>query len=376
MKLHVVGELLGDSGYAVHTRQLLTALRKEGVEIALTCNKPADWVRHVSDDELKMCNNNPNDADALLLITLPTLAPFYWNVNIPILQYCVFEGDKIPKYWLEILGNDKITNILVPSNHTKSAILTTISECYTNANDESEYPASIANKISVVNHGVDLTLFQPSNTSNNSVLTFLCDKGWTNKGSKDRGGVSFLVKAFSEEFTSKDKVRLIVKVNAAYGFDKPTLDRNMAELKILNKDTPRIDVIPGNMPFNKLPEMYNSCDVFVISSLAESFHMGGLQAMACSKPVLTTPFGGMMDYCNESNSWILDEGEMIKMSNDQMYEEIQWQLPDITKFRSKLRFIYNNQFDIKIKGNNALQTVQSMTWSHSAKTILKLLNKE
>jgi hypothetical protein len=279
MKIEIIGDFLSSTGYASHTRQLTNALYNEGIDIALTTNLQPGWERMVNDNELKMIMNSKDKLDYRLMITLPTMTPLYWNDNVPILQYVIWEGDKIPKGWINILDEDRIKYILVPSTHTKNAIINT-----------PDVTNKLLDKIKIVPHGVNINLFKFNPIPHKS-FTFLSNKGWP-QGSKDRGGLSFLLKAYMEEFTSKDNVNLLVKINSAYGMNQDLLNKNMAEIKIENKDPSKLSFILDNVPYEKLTEFYNSGDVYIISSLAESFCIPGLEAMACGVPVLSTDFGG------------------------------------------------------------------------------------
>jgi D-inositol-3-phosphate glycosyltransferase len=49
----------------------------------------------------------------------------------------------------------------------------------------------------------------------------------------------------------------------------------------------------GRIEQKYLPPYYNSADVLVISSLYESFGLVGLEALACGRPVVSTPVGAM-----------------------------------------------------------------------------------
>ena len=97
----------------------------------------------------------------------------------------------------------------------------------------------IKDKIKIIPHGVDLNLFKPPEEKPKRPFTFLCSKGWRG-GMEDRGGVQYVLKAFSEEFTPKDDVRLIIKLNPAYlplGFD---FAEEMNKIGIKKKEKPEI----------------------------------------------------------------------------------------------------------------------------------------
>lgn len=360
MKIHIFGDWFNDSGYAIHTRQLCNALFNKGVEIAISCNRPTNWTMHVTDSELKMFQTNHLDSDYIMGVTIPTNAYAYINEGKPVIQWVVWEGDKIPKSWIKILSDERIKYIFTPSKHTREAISNTTSD------------ESIINKIRVIPHGVDLSLFKPDTKLKNKEFTFIADKGFPN-GTRDRGGLSFLIKAFSEEFTTEEEVKLIIKVNSAYPINSDIMKRNIDELKLENKKLPKIDFIVQNVAFKDLNSLYNRAHVFVIPSLAESFHMGGLQAMACGLPVIANNFGGHTDYVNNENGILLAEGIMKEVDWDLMYEGISWKLPNIAELRKVLRSTYDNKDNLQSLSNKAIETANNFTWSITAEKVLEII---
>ena len=49
-----------------------------------------------------------------------------------------------------------------------------------------------------------------------------------------------------------------------------------------------------------MPPYYNSADVLVIPSRYESFGLVGLEALACGRPVVSTPVGAMADLLRDA----------------------------------------------------------------------------
>jgi len=386
MKVNIIGTFFGQTGYDVHTRQLANAMEDEGIEVSLTTQRPNQWERMVSDKELKMLLRNPEEADINLLIGIPPFWKYHLNDNKKFVGFIVWEGSKIPIGWLDILKDKRVNQIWVPSKHTKDAILNTVNDIILEKipvqiikeNEEfkvQEYPEEgwISRKIKIVPHGVDSNMFY-SKPSLHKEFTFLFNGGWP-AGSRDRKGLSFLLKAYLEEFTSKDNVKLLVKINSTYGMNQQLFDRNLKELEIQNTDKPKLEFITEDIPYNKLVQFYNEGDVFVISSLAEGFHLGGLEAMSCGLPVLSTDFGGQIEYINKDNGWILENGKMIEVVWDSMYEGVNWCLPSIKEMKYKLRDIFNNQHQINYKSIQAINTSKEFTWKNSAKKAQLFLNE-
>ena len=352
--INVIGNIFGTSGYASHTRNLANAIN-EYMPVKLICQMMPGWERQVTDKELEMIKRPEGDTN--LIIAMPHQWNLYTTGKVNI-GFLVWEGDKIPKSWIEDLLNPDIDYIFVPSQHTKDAICNTVVDW----NDKAE---EVFKKIHIMPHGVS-DIFKPKETKRDK-FTFLCNKGFTNL--EDRGGIQYMLKAYNEEFTD-EKVQLILKINPAYGI--PNMNLLMKQLGYTEK-SPTVILATNEIPTEQMPSLYNNCDVFVSPTRAEAFNLPCIEAMACQKPVITTNFGGQTDFCNESNSWIID-GELKEVQHDIMYEGIKWLTPNIDKLKHALREAYTKPKLVSSKGIKALETSKSYTWAKTAEKIVNLIN--
>jgi len=339
--------MLGCSGYDSHLRQLANALNKF-TKVRLSVNLSNGWERLVNDKELEMIKRKPEEGEITLLVTLPHTWKIYkgkrnWG-------YCIWEGDRVPESFIKDFLDSDIEYIIVPSNHTKQAII--------NTTDNQE----IIKKIKVISHGVDLDKFYPKEKEKRCI--FVANKGFRNL--EDRGGIQYLIRAYIEEFNVHENVELILKINPAYGV--PNLLQMFPELK---GQIPKIAFIPDFISFDKLVEIYNKGTIFVSPTRAEAFNLPCLEAMACGLPVITTNYGGQTDYVNDENGWIIS-GELKEVENELMYEGINWLTPSIKELRKVLRECYKNPDKVAIKGKKALDKARELTWDNSAKILVEL----
>jgi len=357
MKMNLYGDIFNDTGYASHTRQLANALFKLNKETHLDCNKPADYIRHVNTAEMEMIHNPlyPHATD--ICINLPP----YWSTLLAqkphqFIGWCVWEGINVPKYWIQYLKDKRVTHIIVPSQHVKSAILNT---------------ESTLNNVVVIPHGVNTQLFKPAVNQSKTKFTFVANKGWA-QGIFDRGGVQWLLKAFCEEFKDDTNVKLLLKINVAYCPPGWNLGQELANLGITPETAKNVEFVVNNIPYIDMPKLYHQGDVFVSPTMGDAFNIPCLEAMACGLPVITTNFGGQTDFVNEQNGWLIDY-ELVDCV-DIMYEGNKWAKPNLEQLKKTMRYVYNNKEEVERKGFQASINAQSYTWQRSAEKLYDLIS--
>ena len=362
MRINIYGNILGTSGYDNHIRGFSNALYKLNKEISILQNNiRQDWVRYVNDEEFRMISRPEYKQAVSILFTTPQ----FWRLLMQdktnkYIGYLVWEGDKIPKYWLNYLKDKRIKQIWVPSRHVYNAIKNTVEEY-----EDTNY---IINKIKIIPHGYNPKIFNVINAKPNKEFTFFCNKGWTGNPN-DRGGVQYLIKAFTEEFSKDEKVLLKIKLNPAYPIN---INQAMAGLN-LPEDRPKIMLTNDDMPLEEINKLYNEADVYICSQRADAFNLPGLEAMGTATPTIQTGFGGQTDYMNDKNSWFIK----YKLTNTGYidYEETRWAEPDISHLRALMRQVYENRDEIKNKGIEAYKTARAYTWEVSASKALRYLKE-
>lgn len=368
--INIIGSILDSSGYSRHVRSLANALNKI-TEVSLETNLIPGWERQVNDDELQMIKRE-TDNETNLVIT----NPLYWKANLTAktnLVYLVWEGDKIPRWMADECFNSNIDKIIVPSKHTYDALVNGLQEIdYSFKVDGLDVRQMILDKTVIIPHGVDLEKFYPVKSENSNVqgtFKFLMCKGFTRM--EDRGGVQYGIQAYLKEFTSKDNVELIIKVNSAYGIP----DFNALFPDIKNKDNAKITLITETLDDKQMNQLYNDCDVFVSPTRAESFNLPCLEALACGKPVITTNFGGQTDFIEHGKTGILIGGKLEEVKHDIFYEGIKWLTPSITELCKQMRLTLKHRNTIEYTHKElCLDTAKQFTWDNTAKLIYNELH--
>lgn len=118
-----------------------------------------------------------------------------------------------------------------------------------------------------------------------------------------RKGVEALLAAYESAFTNADDVTLVIKT-----FDNPhnTLRETLAGMRLKNPRFPDVVTIIGDLTDAEVKSIYSQCDVMVGPSFAEGYGLPFAEAMLSGIPVITTNWGGHLDFCNPGNSWLVD----------------------------------------------------------------------
>ncbi|UVK38223.1 glycosyltransferase [Mesorhizobium sp. AR10] len=118
-----------------------------------------------------------------------------------------------------------------------------------------------------------------------------------------RKGADLLLNAYGRAFSSRDDVVLIIKT-----FPNPhnEIDRWLREAIGHRSDFPRVEIIIEDFDNSRLKALYEACDVLVAPSRAEGFGLPMAEAMMSGLPVITTGWGGQLDFCKPEIAWLVD----------------------------------------------------------------------
>lgn len=113
--------------------------------------------------------------------------------------------------------------------------------------------------------------------------------------------------------------------------------------------------LTGFVSFDDLRRLYAACDVFVLTSLAETFgHVIG-EAMACSKPVVASKTGGALMQVKEG--W---NGFLVGLANEKELAE-------------RIKYLIDNPDEAKRMGQNGRKFVEEeFTWRKTAEKLLQV----
>jgi glycosyltransferase involved in cell wall biosynthesis len=155
----------------------------------------------------------------------------------------------------------------------------------------------------------------------------------------ERKNPNLTVKAFIDAFGVCDNIGLVVKI---INGDLRNLEyRKFIELVssyknmyIINKVLEKKDVLV----------LFNSCDAYISLHRSEGFGFGIAENMMLGKPVICTGFSGNMDFCNQSNAFLVDYS-LVNVPDGcyQNAKGLLWADPSLDSATKLIKEVYENR---------------------------------
>lgn len=150
-------------------------------------------------------------------------------------------------------------------------------------------------KTVVINNGVDLDVFRPYDSSDFETLNSLEGK--------------FIVLGMANKWLSPVNSNLIYKV--AEKMDKDTVIVLLGVDKTKNYQLPsNVIAIEKISEPTKLAKIYSAADVFVNTTMEDTFPTVNVEAIACGTPVITYDAGGSAEIINNETGIVVEVGNV------------------------------------------------------------------
>ena len=252
---------------------------------------------------------------------------------------CVYETIDPPQEWISTMNNMDV--ILTASHFNKNVF----------ENSGVKVP------IHVVPHCFDENMFNKDTRCKGrySQTTFISVGTW-----KTRKNWKVLIKAWYEAFEARNNVCLLIKTDKPQHLQKEvehikrTGDwRSKSTAPIYCEENPVCD-------FEEIPKILRKGDIYVNCSLGEGFGISGLQAMALGIPVITTRFGGSLEYAKPDLCTYFEPSRYQKISImdsiPQLANKI-WPFLTIKEVAHKMRYVLSKHQESKDKAEKAYKYV-------------------
>lgn len=347
------------SGYAASSRQFMVAMDRNGVSVRYQYVYgpgsvfPVPEPKETDSYHLNMFRSREFGASPVQVVYGQGDA-FERNTGDYKIGFTMLEVDGLPEEWVR--QANMMDEVWVPSAF----------------NVETFRESGVNVPIQVVPLGVDPAYFSPEITGvrNDDVFTFLSFFEWG-----ERKAPELLLKAFTDEFSSAEPVRLVCKVN---NFD-PSVDVRSEVSRLGLRDSGGRVFISENLILKdyELGVLYRSADCFVLPSRGEGWGMPILEAMASGLPVIATKWSAQTEFMTEANSYPLEVERLVPAeAKCPYYDGFRWAEPSYEHLRALMRQVYENQSEAFEIGLKAAQDVSAnWTWDLSAKKITELISR-
>ena len=148
-----------------------------------------------------------------------------------------------------------------------------------------------------------------------------------------RKNISNLIRTYLKTFTNKDKVFLYIK-----GYQNNKVLNNFA----IKPDSPLLKIDTRNVSDDDIINIHLRCNCYISLAHSEGVGWGMLEASTLGKPVITTGYGGQMEYINDG--YFVDyKLDKININYSYFNSNQFWAYPNYNHASKILREVYNNQ---------------------------------
>jgi glycosyltransferase involved in cell wall biosynthesis len=292
------------SGYGEASYRLVGALRSAGVNVEYR-----GW--HGIDGDTRgfasayRRDEQPSSTVAANAPTVAHLVPEHYpavrlRYDGPVVAHTVWETDRIPSRWVRLMN--AVAGVVVPCTWNRDVFAS----------------CGVTAPIDVVPHvacdpvpgdrgaGLDLP---------DDITVFYTIARWD-----PRKAPWLTVRAFLSAFTADDPVALVVKTShrihanplGEWGANTPAFGTTALEIARLIREHPRPPLVrleATEVSDDRIAGLHTRGDCYVSLSKGEGWGIGAFDACAYGNPVVTTGFGGQLDYLDPDHAWLIDYDE-------------------------------------------------------------------
>ena len=359
------GEVLWQSimnfptGYAASTREILRALERRGIRASYRYvygpGTPFPVAEPEATGDYLMNVIAARNGSPAVGVVYGQADVFHRNRGRRRVGFTMLEVDGFPSDWVR--HANRMDEVWVPTEFNRRGFL----------------DSGLKRPVHKIPLGVDPDYFHPGIRgfpNPNGEFVFLSSFEWG-----ERKEPWLLLKAFNDQFSSTEPVRLVCKI-----INKDPNVRVREEIRRLGlKDSGgKISFLFNReFPYYQLGAFYRSADCFVSAGRGEGWDMPLMEAMACGLPAIATDWGAHTEFVHEGIAYPLRVRRTVPaVAKCPYYKGFSWADPDPEHLRFLLREIYENREEAKRRGAAAAREVSELwTWEHSAMKIIERLQE-
>ncbi len=186
-----------------------------------------------------------------------------------------------------------------------------------------------------------------------------------------RKGIDYLIESYFESFTSNDNVILIIKT-----FKNPhnKIEYTLKQFIKKTANPPEVLIIDKDLSPSEIKSLYLSSNALVAPSCGEGFNLTVAEAMRLGIPVITTGWGGQLDFCNNKNSFLLDFTFEYSDTHIGLFSSV-WARPSSQHLSQLMKKVYHLSNDNRLSIIKAAKdSVCRFSWKYVAERNLEFLN--
>jgi len=307
---------------------------------------PNDWRPDISEmatgtknrEAILQCLEQDIDYDVVFLHTIPEPWPKLVESDRINIGYTVWETDRLPAHWPEVLNS--VEHICVPCEFNHEL-----------------FSFGEGRAVSVVPHAIDKPLYKNTDQDRHEykrkrgigdgVYIFYVIATWD-----PRKSMSETLRTFLRAFDADDKVCLLVKTDEKVAGDRAVSDI-VAEIQSEFSNAPEVVLIAERVSSREIQLIHEISDCFFSLTHCEGWGLGAFSAAATGNPVIITGWGGQLDYLPDDISYHVRYvlNAVQEKSDWASYDKSQnWAYADTDDARKILRHCYQNRQEAKEKG--------------------------
>ncbi len=358
-RLHWQSIMNFPTGYSMSCRELLRSLDQQGVQTSYSYVYgprtvfPAVEPASSGDYRLNVIRARTEPRPVGVSVVYAQGDVFKRSAGRYKIGYTMLEVDGFPREWVR--QANRMDEVWVPSEFNRQGFLS----------------SGLRRPVHVMPLGVDTQYFHPGVTAFPNPageFVFLALFEW---GERKEPGL--LLRAFNDEFSAREPVRLVCKViNRDPGL---RLKEEIRRLRLKNLGGRITYMFNLEFPHYQLGALYRSMDAFVSVSRGEGWNMPLMEAMACGLPSIATDWGAHQEFVHAGVAYPLRVRKLVPaVAKCPYYTGFRWADPDPEHLRSLLRHVYENRDEARARGQAAAREMAARwTWHAAAGKMVERL---